>query len=344
MKVIKYLFFLIVIGLIGLFVYAATKDGSFQILESKTINAPSEVIFKNVNDLKKWEAWDPWKKKDPSMQLAYGNNTVGKGSSYSWESETEGTGSMTTISVIPNLEIAQEVTYSTPIGDSRSNVYWTFEEQDTGGTKVSWGMNGEQSLLEKVYFLFKDESIDDTVRPMYKQGLENLSALALKEIALYNINIEGVVDFEGGYYMYVTAEVQQAAVSQKMAEMFGMISKYMSDNNIPQSGMPLTVYKEMNSDQGTTIMSTGIPVAERVIVPWNNTVLCGKLPKGKMIKTVLTGNYTNLGEAWEKAYGYMAQNELQPTWNSEPFEIYMNDPGIVKNPAKWVTNLYIPIK
>ncbi|NER18570.1 SRPBCC family protein [Spongiivirga citrea] len=344
MKIIKYLFFLIIIGLIGLFVYAATKDGSFQIAESKVINAPAEVIFEHVSDFKKWETWGPWMKKDPNMQLSYAENTVGAGGSYSWESETEGNGSMTTIKVIPNQEIAQEITFNSPIGDSQSNVYWTFEEQDQGGTKVSWGMNGEQSLLEKVYFLFQDETLEQAVSPMYQEGLENLSKIALNEVSQYNVNVEGVVEFDGGYYMYVTAEVQQEAVSQKMAEMFGMISKYMSDNNIPQSGMPLTVYKEMNSEQGTTIMSTGIPVAERVIVPWNNTVLCGKLPKGKMIKTVLTGNYTNLGEAWEKAYAHMAQNELQPTWNSEPFEIYMNDPGVVKNPAKWVTNLYIPIK
>lgn len=344
MKVIKYLFFLIIIGLIGLFVYAATKDGSFQIAESKVINAPAEVIFEHVNDFKKWEAWGPWMKKDPNMKLSYAENTAGEGGSYSWESETEGNGSMITNSVIPNMEIAQEINFNTPMGDSQSNVYWTFEEQDQGGTKVSWGMNGEQSIFEKIYFLFQDETLEEGVSPMYKEGLENLEKIALSEVSKYSISTPTEVEFDGGYYMYITAEVQQEAISLKMGEMFGVIMKYMSDNNIPQSGMPLTVYKEMNSEQGTTILSTGIPVAERVIVPWNNAVLCGKLPKGKMIKTVLTGNYTNLDEAWKKAYTYMTQNEIKPTWNSEAFEIYMNDPGAVKNPAKWVTNLYIPVK
>ncbi|MFP2996406.1 GyrI-like domain-containing protein [Spongiivirga sp. MCCC 1A20706] len=344
MKIIKYLFFLIIIGLIGLLVYAGTKDGSYQVVESKMINAPAEVIFNNVNDYKNWEVWGAWMKEDPNMKLSYGDTTSGNGASYSWESEKAGNGTMKTVSVINNAEIVQEMTFKSPMGDSQSNVYWTFEEQDQGSTKVSWGINGEQSLLEKVFFLFQDQTIEEGIQPMYKESLANLDKIITNEVTAYNVNVEGVVEFDGGYYMYMTTETQKEAISQKMAEMFGVIMKYMSENNIPQSGMPLTVYKEMNTEQGTTIMSTGIPVAERVIVPWNNDVLCGKLPKGKMIKTVLTGNYTNLGEAWESAYAYMNQNELKPTWNSEPFEIYMNDPGVVKNPAQWITNLYIPIK
>lgn len=344
MKILKYLFFLLLIAAIGIVVFAATKNGKFQIEESKLINAPSEVIFKNVNNLRNWETWSPWKEKDPDMVLRYAKNTTGKGASYSWTSATLGNGKMTTTSVIPNHEIVQEITIDTPFGESKSNVYWTFEEQDSGETKVSWGITGEQALFEKVYFLFQNETLEEGIVPMYKKGLENLKRVIDTEVAKYNINVDGITDYGGGYYMYITASVQQSAIAQKMAEMFPVVTNYMSANEIPISGMPLTVYKEMNNDLGTAIISTGIPVAERVIVPWNNDVLCGRLPNGKVLKTTLNGNYANLGEAWAKAYEYMGQNGIEATWNSEAFEVYVTDPEVVKNPAEWITHLYIPVK
>ena len=55
MKILKYLFFLLLIIIIGSAIYFGTKDGSYDIQDTMVINAPPEVVFNKVNDYKNWE-------------------------------------------------------------------------------------------------------------------------------------------------------------------------------------------------------------------------------------------------------------------------------------------------
>ena len=91
------------------------------------------------------------------------------------------------------------------------------------------------------------------------------------------------------------------------------------------------------------IMSQAIPVQNKVTVTGDSNVLCGYIPKTKVLKTTLKGNYTNLTKAWEVTMKHLAENNMEQS-DILPFEIYQTDPGKVPNPADWVTEIYIPIK
>ena len=93
----------------------------------------------------------------------------------------------------------------------------------------------------------------------------------------------------------------------------------------------------------TVIMSNGIPVSEKVTITDDSGVLCGYIPKTKVLKTTLKGNYTNLSKAWTESMNYLAENNLEQS-DIKPFEIYTNDPGDFPNPADWITEIYIPLK
>ena len=101
MKILKYLFFLLLIVFIAGAIYFATKDGNYEVEESKVIKAPVSLVFDKVNEYKTWEKWGPWKQEDPTMVFNYPEKTSGEGASYSWNGE-ESDGSMRTTSVIPN--------------------------------------------------------------------------------------------------------------------------------------------------------------------------------------------------------------------------------------------------
>ena len=85
-----------------------------------------------------------------------------------------------------------------------------------------------------------------------------------------------------------------------------------------------------------------MPINERIIVT-EGDVLCGYMEPLFAVKTVLTGNYTNLAEAYQKAQEYVAQNNLIADPGKKMFEVYSNDPGNVPNPAEWRTEIYIPV-
>lgn len=344
MKILKYLFFLILIVLIGGAIYFATKDGSFDVSESKTINAPAEVVYNNVKDYKSWPKWGPWMEEDKNMKIDYAEKTEGEGASYSWTSETVGNGSMKTVKVIPNKEINQEITFNTPLGDSDSDVYWYFEDTEKPGqTKVTWGMKGEQSFMEKVFMSFQEDDMETGLSKMFSSGLNNLEEVVEESMKQYSINVDGVTRYSGGYYMYNTTAAKQSEIGSKMGPMLGQVMGYMQDNNIPTAGMPFTIYNSIDSENGTVIFSAAIPVKERVITPDGSPVLTGFMETLTAVKATLKGNYSHLPEAYEKANQYIANNNLQVDPNGNMFEVYANDPGEVPNPSNWITEIYIPI-
>ncbi|KAA1245625.1 GyrI-like domain-containing protein [Aquimarina sp. RZ0] len=344
MKIIKYLFFLLLLVVIGGAVYVATKDGEFQVEESKVIDAPDELLFSTINEYKTWEKWGPWMDESEDLTMSYPSKTKGVGASYSWQSKTQGDGTMKTIKTAPFSSIDQKITFITPMGESISDVYWKFEKIEGKKTKVTWGMKGEQSFMEKAFWMTQDSTLSQNLRPMYRRGLEKLDVFVNEKMKKHSVNVDGITEHGGGFYMYSATASSVAVIPQKMAQMLPAVQAYIRQNNLPQTGMPFTIYNEFNEEQGTAIYSTGIPVREKVITPIDSNVLCDFLPRQKVVKTTLNGDYIHLKEAWEAGYKYITDNSLEPLSDAPAFEVYKTDPEQQPNPAKWITEIYIPIK
>jgi len=342
MKIIKYLFFLILIGLIAGSIYIATKDGNYQIEESTTINAPLPVVFNEVNNFKNWEEWSPWMANSDDLILAYSDTTIGEGASYSWKSEKMGDGSITTTKAIPDSTIEQELTIVSKYGETKSDGYWKFDKVDEG-TKVTWGIQGNQSFMEKLAFAFTDSSYTQMMRPMIAEGLEKLKLVTLDKMESYSINVDGVTQFGGGFYMYTTTASKISQIQLKMRDMFTEVSRYMESNNISIQGDPFVIYNDWDEQNNNAIYSAGRFTPSLVITPAESPVLNGMMPVQKVVKTSLKGDYKNLKEAWDEAYNYLEKNNLQATPDSQPFEVYKTNPEITLNPAKWITEIYIPV-
>ncbi len=348
MKFFKYILFLLFIVVILVAVYFGTKDGSYNVAESKMMNAPASVIYTNVKDFKNWQEWGPWMKTDPEIKLNYPEKTEGEGASYNWTSNVMevGNGSMKTIKIIPNKEILQQITFNTPIGDSKSDVSWKFESSSENPmkTKVTWSMQGEQSLLEKVFMYFQEEKLEIGISKMYQEGLTNLERDVLGDMQKYEITLNGVTKYGGGYYLYATTASRLQDVPLKMGQLMREVSGYMTQTNIPISGPPFSIYNQINEGNGTTIFSTGIPVREKIETPNGSPVVSGFMDTLTTIKVTLKGDYKNLQEAYSKATGFILKNGYLPHPSAKMFEVYSTDPLTVDNPANWITEIYIPIQ
>lgn len=339
MKILKYLLFLILIVLIAGAVYFGTQDGNYDLSETKTIDAPVSLIYNKVNDYKTWEHWGPWKKEDSTMVFTYPENTVGEGGSYSWTGMMDG--SMTTTSATENQEILQDLSLLTPAGERNPKVYWNFEETPEG-TQVTWGMKGEHTFMDKVYYGLSGLDFNGDMKKMHDAGLDGIAKSVAEDMKKYSITVEGIKEYGGGYYMFTSAASKTTELSEKMGPMYGKILAFMQQNGIKQNGMPFTIYNEWNLENQTTIFSTAIPVKEKIIVT-EGDVLCGYMPPLSAVKTVLTGNYENLGEAHEKAQAYIKEKNLLLNPEHPMFEVYTNDPGLFPNPADWITEVYHPV-
>lgn len=340
MKIIKYLLFLILLVVIGGAIYFGTQDGSYDIKDSMVIKAPPEVVFNKVNDYRNWETWGPWKKEDPTIRFTYAEKTAGEGASYSWDGEMNG--SMKTTKVIPNKEIEQDLTLETPGGARHPKVYWSFEEVPEG-TNITWRMKGEHTLLDKFFFSISGTDFKAQVHEMNIIGLEGIAKEVVEDMKKYSINVDGLTQYGGGYYMYTTSVARMQELGDKMEPMMTQVLDFVSNNNLNMSGKPFTLYNQVDEANNTVIFSTGVPVREKVITPEGSPVVCGFMEPISAVKISLKGNYNHLPEAYTKGNEYIKKNGLEIDPEGKKFEVYITDPNETANPANWVTEVYIPI-
>ncbi|WP_081209669.1 SRPBCC family protein [Salegentibacter sediminis] len=345
MKIFKYLLFLLLIIVIAGSIYIATKDGEYHIEETRIVPAPAEVVFNEVNEYHNWRNWEPWSLEAEDMVIEYEEKTRGKDAGYSWKSEKMGDGRIKTLDAKPFSSIEQQISFDTPFGTSTSKIYWEFNAMEMeDSTKVTWGMKGTQSFMEKLAFSFQSETLSGMMRPKFRKGLENLENSVIKKMEEFSINVDGVIQHGGGYYMYTTTATKISQVNQRVQKMIADVRTYMEENNIEISGKPFTLYNERDENAGTAIFSAGIFTPSQVVTPNNSQILNGNLPNQKVLRTSLKGDYKNLQDAWNTAYDYMQEHGLELNEEEDVFEVYITGPESNPNPAEWVTQIHIPIK
>ena len=336
MKSLKYIFFLVLIAIIGSSVYVATLDGSFDIHQSRTMKVPASLTYKNINDFKNWKHWGPWYELDSTIVATFPEKTSGIGASYSWTGK-EGNGSIKTISTIENKEIIQQIDFGS---GSTPEVYWKLETlQDS--TKVTWGMRGKNSFTEKIYWLLNG-GVSKNMTPMYSRGLELLEIELLKEMDKHSVEYKNEVDYGGGYYLYQTISCRNEDAAKHMTKMLPEVVEYMKTNNIEASGKPFTLNHQVDLLNNTVMFSVCIPVKERIIT--EGSVLTGFLAPQKTFKAIFKGNYKFLPTIWPIIYKTLEEKGYEAVQKGFSFEVYTISPQDTQNPAEWITEIYVPIE
>ncbi|MFD1293762.1 GyrI-like domain-containing protein [Lutibacter holmesii] len=336
MKSLKYIFFLVLMAIIGGSIYVATLDGSFDVQQSRTMKVPASVAYNNINDFKNWQHWGPWYELDSTIVATFPEKTSGIGASYSWTGK-EGDGSMRTISTIENKEIIQQINFGS---DSTPEVYWKLDtKQDS--TIVTWGMRGKNSFSEKIFWLLNG-GIEKNMTPMYKRGLELLEIQLIKQLDVHSITYKNEVDFGGGYYLYQTIACRIEDASKNMKKMFPEIIEYMATNSIEASGKPFTLNHQTDFINNSIMFSACIPVKERIVT--EGTILTGFLEPQKTFKSIFKGNYKFLPEIWPEIYKNLEEKGFKAVQKGFSFEIYTVSPQETENPAEWLTEIYVPIE
>ncbi len=320
-------------------IYLSTLDGSYDIVRTKSIKADPLVVFNDLNDYKNWKDWGPWYEKDSTIRVQYADITTGVGGAYTWTSDVEGGGSMKTISVKEHERLDQEIIFETPFGDMKSDVYWILKKT-SDGTDLTWGIKGEMPFFSR----FMASGMEEQLGPMEETGLDLFNENIQRKLKIFTIDSLGVVDYSGGFYLYLSTSAKINNMDPKLKEMKIEIGQYVSKNNIRITGSPFTVYHKFDENNGTTMFSVGYPIAERIITNGSD-ILTGYMERGTYSKTVLKGSYTNSKQAWEKArFDASALKEYVFLENNEPFEIYINNPIDTPNPADLLTEIYLPVK
>ena len=200
MKALKYILFLLLIVIIGVAIYIAVQPNSFEVKRTKTINAPVGVVYNNIIDFKNWEAWSSWAEADPDMTITLPEQTRGIDGSYTWE-DKDGTGVMKTIDAKTNETIIQEMQFA---DFPKSDVRWDLTPNADGTTDVTWAISGKDLPFGfKAYAAFTG-GMEKQIGPNYERSLNKLDSILVADMKKYSVNVEGITQHGGGFYLYNT--------------------------------------------------------------------------------------------------------------------------------------------
>ena len=175
LKILAIIGLLIVLGAAALVIYAATRPDHFRVARSKAIMAPPEKIFPLINDLHRFNEWNPFAKGDPNLKIAYSGPDSGEGAIHSWDSTgRSGKGRLKITDISPPSKIAMQLDILKPI-EGHNNVLFTLQPNGNA-TEVTWAMTGKTPFIGKMMSLFL--SMDRMVGGEFEKGLADLKAIA----------------------------------------------------------------------------------------------------------------------------------------------------------------------
>ncbi len=167
---------LIVIGIIVVVfvIIVALQPAEFHVARTVTIGAAAELVFAQVNELKKWEAWSPWVKMDPAMKQTYEGPASGTGAISRWAGNNQvGEGSMTITESRPNELIRFNLQFIKPMAGT-STAEFNFKPEGKQ-TTVTWSMSGRNNFIAKAMCLFMN--MDKMVGGEFEKGLAQIKSI-----------------------------------------------------------------------------------------------------------------------------------------------------------------------
>ena len=159
----------------GILILAATRPDTFRVQRTATIQAPPERIYPLISDLRQFNAWNPYEKKDPNIVGAYSGPASGPGAAYAFTGNKDvGKGAIRITSATPAQSVRMDLVMLEPFAcDNRVE----FRLEPSGSaTKVTWSLEGPVPYVAKVVHIFLD--MDKMVGKDFEVGLSNLRNLA----------------------------------------------------------------------------------------------------------------------------------------------------------------------
>jgi hypothetical protein len=337
MRIIKYLFLLLLLSLVALTIFIATQKGDYTVESSKVINSPKGTVFNYVNDYKNWQQFSSWIKETANIKLSYSPFTIGKGSSFSWNGAND-SGNIQTLYTKENDSIVQKMDFN----GSNTIVTWYFKDT-LSGTKVTWKSKGKMNFLTKVNS-FLDGGTPNSLAKVYDKCLINLNQSLDFETNTFDVKVNGVVKKLETFYLRQSFTSKISDITRNANVIFPKIVAFCEQNSIVMSGKPFVIYHKYDLSHDLAKVSFCIPIKEEIFTSATSDILSGKLVSFEAVKTTLKGDYTYKTKAFNKSTDYFTANKFIADAGFSHLEIFTVGKNETKSPSKWITEIYFPIK
>lgn len=337
MKILKYIFLLLLLTAIASTIFIATQKSNFSISKTTIINSKKAVVFNYVNDYKNWENWYVWENNNTNIKLVYQNKTSGVGGNYYW-SGTDGIGKTRTIFVRENDSIVQK----TDFNGANSDSHWIFKDT-IGKTKVTCISKGEMPFMFKIY-AFLNGGIEKVVGAKLEKSLINLDRSLDYELNTFSIKPNGIVTKKSTFYLHQTINCKISRLNYNLNIVIPNLTTFSKENKLNLNGKPFVIYNSYDLKSGITNVSICVPIQNRIFTSSGSDISCSELKAFTAFKTTLIGDYSHRDSAWKKATELLLKEKQVQNKSIPMMEIFTKGITNGKRPSKWETAIYIAIQ
>ncbi|MGG7035542.1 MAG: hypothetical protein ACI7YS_10170 [Flavobacterium sp.] len=335
MKIVKYIFILIILFSIAGSVFVATQKSDFSVEKTALIRVHKSVVFNYLSDYKNWEEWYLQKSQNSSIETQFPLISSGQNAYFTWES-SDGDGKIETISLKENDSIHQKIISG---GNEFESI---IKLKDTlGGTKISWISKGSVDFMTKINATFYG-GIDKMMVSFFDKKLTVLKKTIIDEISSFHVQVKGIVDILGNFYIKKTYRCKNADLNNQLHYKLPIIYSFFKKNKIAMTGKPFVIYEKRTTDSIT--FSVCGSIQDEIFIAPGSDVETGYMEPFKALKTTLKGDYSHRTALQKKAVEYINKNQITPDTYLKEIEVFEISAEEIRNPSKWQTDLLIPVK
>lgn len=314
---------------------------------STVVQAPVEVVYAHAASLQRMDAWSPWLKRDPNIEVNYSAEEGAVGQRSTWAGNADvGKGAQEIIAMEPGERVQVQLEFIEPF-EAQATADLSMEAMGDS-TRVTWAYGGDNGFFQRIFLVFND--MDAMIGPDFEQGLEQLRALAEQDAAdqaaaLAARTIRG----------YVIETIQRPAMTYlgkrqlvKWAQMpafygasFQQAAEGAGKSGLPLAGPASALFYAWDEAGQRTDMFAGFPVQAGNGAPVEG-LQWAEVPAGTVLMTIHRGDHDKTMEAHQAMDEMVQAKGLE--MRAAVIEEYVTDPAQEPDTAKWITHIYYPIK
>jgi effector-binding domain-containing protein len=334
MKTFKRIIIWLAAIIVALVIIGFLLPKSYKVERNIYIKANSQGIYDMVAYLGKWDLWEPWSKQMDSTVMYEFKGTDGQvGATRMWNGKKLGDGEMTITAIVPGQSVNYDLSFMH--GSIKSQSTMTLEPQGDS-CKVIWTVTGNlgNNPIAHYYGLFMNKMMG----PDFEKGLDKLKKVAEERNGWPRVE-QKMTDPQ--MVLLVRDSAGPQTYAQVFVKAFGEIGTFMKANNLKQVGPLFSIYTRYDSTTQFAVMDIGAPV-DKPVEKGKGRVRFEKIPAMEVMVAHYFGPYDKMA----KAYWVLSQSikEAGKKEAGGPWEVYISDPGVEKDPAKLQTDIFFPVK
>ncbi|TSA25238.1 MAG: hypothetical protein D4R67_10515 [Bacteroidetes bacterium] len=325
------LWLLIIIAVLVIIAYLLPRQ--YKVERSITIGADKTLVYDLTCSLKKWDLWAPWTKNfDTTALFELSGNDCEVGTIWKWNGTLIGDGELIVTEAVPGTLFAYDLSFEE--GKYQSKGSFVYDEINDS-VLIIWSDQGDLGFnpFNRYMGLFMDRMMG----PDFEKGLANL-----KEVAEERHGWPPITETytEDQIVLLIRDSAGPETYGQVMGKGYGELMKFIKMRRLEAKEHPFAIYVSWDTVTQFAVFDMGIAVA--YAVGGKGRIRAEEIPGQKVVMADYFGSYDQTASVYKALDKYIAQGGLEIIGN--PWEIYVTDPMVEPDTAKWNTQILFPVK